>query len=228
MQTTAPESAPHPPRKISIVKSIGTGLFLSVLGGTLVGLGSASYLFYQALVKQSKAELIANLDVKAENLEGSFKTFETSAKLVRDSIKTLYESGERREQVYVDLIRRSLQTLPLGTGLGFGQPPEKRLIIPERKYAYPWAIRDQNGKVIAKGGDTDPENYKESYFREPIKARKGIWLEPVRYEETTVDPPRIFTSTSYSLPFYNNKKELLGVLGQDLELGFLSENYPSQ
>jgi signal transduction histidine kinase len=223
MQTTAPESAPHPPRKISIVKSIGTGLFLSVLGGTLVGLGSASYLFYQALVKQSKAELIANLDVKAENLEGSFKTFETSAKLVRDSIKTLYESGERREQVYVDLIRRSLQTLPLGTGLGFGQPPEKRLIIPERKYAYPWAIRDQNGKVIAKGGDTDPENYKESYFREPIKARKGIWLEPVRYEETTVDPPRIFTSTSYSLPFYNNKKELLGVLGQDLELGFLSE-----
>ena len=223
MQTTAPESAPHRPRKMSIVKSIGTRLFLSVLGGTLVGLGSASYLFYQALVKQSKAELIANLDVKAENLEGSFKTFETSAKLLTDSLKTLYESGERREQVYVELIRRSLQTLPLGTGLGFGQPPEKRLIIPGRKYAYPWAIRDRNGKVIAKGGDTDPENYKESYFRDPIKARKGIWLEPVRYEETTVDPPIIFTSTSYSLPFYNNKKELLGVLGQDLELGFLSE-----
>ena len=84
MQTTAPESAPHRPRKMSIVKSIGSRLFLSVLGGTLVGLASASYLFYQALVKQSKAELIANLDVKAENLEGSFKTFETSAKLVSD------------------------------------------------------------------------------------------------------------------------------------------------
>ena len=223
MQTTAPESAPHRPRKISIVKSIGMRLFLSVLGGTLVGLGGASYLFYQALVRQAKAEIIANLDVKAENLEGSFKTFETSAKLVSDAVSTLYQSGERREQVYVDLIRRSLQTLPLGTGLGFGQPPEKRLIIPARKYAYPWAIRDKNGKIIAKGGETNPENYKESYFRDPIKARKGLWLEPVRYEEDTVQPPLIFTSTSYSLPFYNNKKELLGVLGQDLELGFLSE-----
>ena len=227
MQELSFTSMPRRKRQISLVKSIGSRLFLSVLGGTLVGLGCASYLFYQELIKQAKGELLASLEVKAENLEGSFNTFENSAKLVTDAIITLYESGEKREQVYVNLIGRSLQTLPLGTGLGFGQPPGKRLIIPDRKYAYPFAIRSSDGQVIAKGGDTNPDDYKESYFIEPIKARKAIWLEPVRYEETTVDPPRIFTSTSYSLPFYNQKKELLGVLGQDLELGFLSEKLSS-
>ncbi|MGA9382538.1 MAG: cache domain-containing protein, partial [Phormidium sp.] len=213
---------PHP-QKLSLLKSVGWKLFLSVLGGTLVGLLCASYLFYQELVKQSKAELLSSLEVQAESLEGSLKTFENTAKLVADAATTLYQAGERREFIYVDLIRRSLQTSLLGTGLGFGQPPEERLIIPERKYAYPFAIRDKSGKVIAKGGESEPEDFQESYFRDPIKAGKPIWIEPVRYKETTVQPPEIFVSTSYTLPFYNNKKQLLGVLALDLELGFISE-----
>ncbi|OKH33719.1 hypothetical protein NIES2119_22625 [[Phormidium ambiguum] IAM M-71] len=217
------ETSPPPPQKLSLLKSVGWKLFLSVLGGTLVGLMCASYLFYRELVKQSKAELISSLEVQAESLEGNFRTFENTAKLVADAAVTLHQAGEKREFVYVDLIRRSLQTSRLGTGLGFGQPPEKRLIIPERKYAYPFAIRDKSGKVIAKGGESEPSDFQESYFRDPIKAGKAIWIEPVRYKETTVDPPEIFVSTSYTLPFYNNKKQLLGVMALDLELGFISE-----
>lgn len=223
MQDTVPKSTPRRKRQVSIVKSIGSKLFLSVLGGTLVGLGCASYLFYREMTKQAKAELLASLEVKAGNLEGSFNTFENSANLIADAITNLYESGEKREQVYVNLIGRSLKTLPLGTGLGFGQPPEKRLIIPDRKYAYPFAIKSNDGNVVAKGGESPPSDFQESYFRDPIKAKKPIWLEPVSYWETTVDPPKTFVTTSYSVPFYNKKKELLGVLGQDLELGFLSE-----
>lgn len=217
------ETSPPRPQKLSLLKSVGWKLFLSVLGGTLVGLICASYLFYRELVKQSKAELISSLEVQAESLEGNFRTFENTAKLVADAAVTLHQAGEKREFVYVDLIRRSLQTSRLGTGLGFGQPPEKRLIIPERKYAYPFAIRDKSGKVIAKGGESEPGDFQESYFRDPIKAGKAIWIEPVRYKETTVDPPEIFVSTSYTLPFYNNKKQLLGVMALDLELGFISE-----
>jgi|GEM_PF-1219225 len=224
MQITGSHVHPRRKRNFSLLRSIGSRLFFSVLGGSLVGLGCTSYLFYQALAKQAQAELRSSLEVKAEKLEGSFNNFENSTKLVADAAITLYQSGERREQVYVDLIRRSLKTLPLATGLGFGQPPEKPLIIPSQKYAYPFAIRQKDGTIVAKGGGSNPDDFKESYFRDPIAAGKDIWLEPVRYEETTVTPPKIFVSTSYSLPFYNNKKELLGVLGQDLELGFLSEN----
>ena len=222
MQDATLNIAPRRKRKISLVKSIGSRLFLSVLGGSLVGLACGSYLFYQELIKQAKAELLANMEVKASNLEGDFNSFENSAKLVRDAIINLYESGEKREGVYVNLIGRSLKTLPLGTGLGFGQPPQKRLLIPDRQYAYPFAIRGKDGKVVAKGGDSSPDDYKESYFVDPIKAGKPIWLEPISYLETTVNPPQTFVSTSYSFPFYNQKKELLGVLAQDLELGFLS------
>lgn len=197
-------------------------LFLSVLGGSLVGLGITSWLAYWELARQAEAELFASLEVKAEDLEGDFKTFETSTKLVADAVKTLYAAGERREQVYVDLIDRALQTSPLGTALGFGQPPKQRLIIPDRRYAYPWAVRE-NGKVIAKGGDSSPEDYTASYFTDPIAAGRPLWLDPVRFTETTLDPPRTTVSASFALPFYNPKNQLLGVLSQDLELGFLSE-----
>jgi signal transduction histidine kinase len=218
-----PTEAAHRRRRLSLVRSVGWRLFLSVLGGSLVGLGFTSFLFYQALVKRAQAEITSSLQVKAENLHGDFSTFEYTTKLVAEATKTLYEAGERREQVYVDLINRALTTAPLSTGMGFGQPPNGRLIIPGRKYAYPFAIRDKDGKVIAKGGETDPNDYKESYFTEPIAAGKPIWLEPVSYTETTVTPPKTFVSTSYSLPFYSDNKQLLGVFSQDLELGYLSQ-----
>jgi signal transduction histidine kinase len=199
------------------------------VGGSLVGLIGTSFLSYWELARQSEAELRSNLQVKAENLEGDFNTFEYSTKLVADAVKTLYESGERREKVYVDLLDRSLKTSPLGTGLGFGQPPDHRLIIPSRKFAYPYAARNpEDGKVEAQGGEAKKKNFTESYFTQPIASGKPIWLEPTAYLEDTLTPPKVLVSTAYALPFYNNKRELLGVLSQDLELGFLSKRLSVQ
>lgn len=224
MQSTATDtSLPRPQRKLSLLRSVGSRLFLSVLGGSLVGLACTSILSYQEMSKQSQAELLSSLEVKAESVEGDLKTFENSTKLVADSVIALYEAGERREAVYVDLLRRSLKTSPLGTGLGFGQPPTNRLIIPTRQRAYPYAIRKPDGQIVAKGGETEPEVYTEKYFTEPIKQQKPLWLEPTRYLETTLEPPKWLVTTSYALPLYNNKNQLLGVLSQDLELGFLSQ-----
>jgi len=222
MQSTNLDSPSRPNRRVSLLRSVGGKLFLSVFSGTIVGLGGASFLFYQEMAKQARSELIGSLNVKAENLEGSFNTFENSTRLVVDAVFNLYKSGEKREQVYVDLIERSLKTSPLGTGLGFGQPPNSRLLIPSRKYAYPYAIK-KDGKVTAKGGETEPEAYTASYFTEPIAAGDDVWLEPTSYIETTLIPPKRLVTTSYALPFYNDQKQILGVLSQDLELGFLSE-----
>ncbi len=237
MQTTAPETVSAPNRRsISMLRSVGARLFLSVLGGTLVGLACTSYLSYQELSKRAQSELIASLSVKAENLEGSFNTFENSAQLVASAIKTLYNGGEKREQVYVDLIRRALETTPLSTGLGFGQPPNNRLLIPSRQRAYPYALR-KDGRIIAKGGETEADAYEEQYFKEPIRTGKALWLEPTSYLETTLNPPKKLVTTSYTFPFYSDpspgnnaastpappKRQLLGVFSQDLELGFLSE-----
>ncbi|MDX2097071.1 MAG: ATP-binding protein [Leptolyngbyaceae cyanobacterium bins.59] len=223
MQASAIDSPPKPKKKLSMVNSVGYRLFLSVLAGSLVGLGCASFLFYRALAKQAEAEIIARLNVKAENLEGRFRNFENSSRLAVEAVINLYEAGERREQVYVDLIGRALKTSSLATSMGFGQPPNQRLIIPAQRYAYPYAVRNPDGKVIAKGGDSGPEPYTKDYFTLPIKLGRDLWLEPVSYEETTFNPPKTVVSTSYTLPFYNQNRQLLGVLSQDLELGFLSE-----
>jgi signal transduction histidine kinase len=225
MSFTASDSTPpHRKHRTSLLRSVGSRLFLSVLGGSLVGMIGTSLLSYRELARQSEAELLSNLQVKAENLKGDFSTFEKSTQLVGDAIKTLYNSGERREEVYVDLVNRSLRTSPLGTGLGFGQPPSNRLIIPKRKYAYPYAVRDRlTGQVTAKGGETDPNDYNADYFKIPVAQRQPLWLEPIRYTETTLTPPKQLVSTAYSVPLYDSKNNLLGVLSQDLELGFISE-----
>ena len=230
MQSVASDSAlPLPKRRLSILRSVGSRLFLSVVGGSLVGLISTAFLTYWELARQSEAELRSSLQVKAENLDGDFNTVESSTQLVADAIKTLYEAGERREQVYVNLLDRSLTTAPLGTGLGFGQPPDNRLIIPSRKFAYPYAARNpKTGKIEAQGGESSQSNFRENYFTQPIAAGRPIWLEPVPYLEDTLKPPQFLVSTAYSMPFYSNKRQLLGVLSQDLELGFLSKKLSVQ
>jgi signal transduction histidine kinase len=206
-----------------MLRSVGSRLFLSVVGGSLIGLLGTTYWSYRELTRQSENELLSNLQVKAESLEGSFNTVEYSTKTVADALQSLYLAGERREQVYVDLMRRSLKTSPVGTGLGFGQPPASRLILPNRQFAYPYAVRDKRGQITSKGGETDPGDYQKRYFTEPIAAGKPVWLEPESYLETTLNPPQQLVSTAYSLPFYSDNQQLLGVLSQDLELGFLSE-----
>ncbi|MBF2028059.1 MAG: histidine kinase [Oscillatoriales cyanobacterium C42_A2020_001] len=211
--------------KLSMLRSVGARLFLSVVGGSLIGLLGTTYWSYRELTRQAEAELLSSLQVKTQNLEGDFNTLEYSTKTVADAVKTLYEAGERREQVYSNLMYRSLQTSPLGTGLGFGQPPDNRLVIPSRKFAYPYVAKNkQTGKVEPPIlGEASAENYKEAYFTQPIAAGKPIWLEPVSYVEDSLKPPQTLVSTSYSLPFYDNQNRLLGVLSQDLELGFLSQ-----
>lgn len=221
MQTTT-DQTPRRRFKFSLLRSVGSRLFVSVLGGTVVGLCLSSFFSYRELVKRAEAELVVTLNVKAENLEGSLNSFKTSAELTIEAIKTLYEAGEQREQVYVELIRRALEQLPLATGMGFGQPPDSRIILPSRQYAYPYAIK-KGGVVTAKGGESNPDSYNEPYFTQPIVAKRGLWLEPVSYLETTLDPPQYVVSTSYAAPFYTKDGKLLGVFSQDLELGFLSE-----
>ena len=230
MQSTGPSPASDnaPLRRrpnTSMLRSVGGRLFLSVVGGSLIGLSGTTWWSYRELVKQSESELLSSLQVKTESLEGDFKTFEFSTHTIVDAVKTLYAAGERREAVYSDLMYRALQTSPLGTGLGFGQPPSNRLIIPALQYAYPYVARNKQTGVVEPPilGEAKPSSYQEKYFTDPIAAGKPIWLEPVQYEETSLSPPQTLVSTSYSLPFYDNQQRLLGVLSQDLELGFLSD-----
>jgi signal transduction histidine kinase len=208
-----------------MLRSVGLRLFLSVVGGSLVGLVGTTYWSYQELSKQAETELLSSLQVKTETLEGDFNTLEYSTQTVADAVKTLYTAGERREQVYSDLMYRALQTSPLGTGLGFGQPPNNRLIIPSLQYAYPYVARNKQSRVVEppKLGEAQPNNYTANYFTLPISAQKPVWIEPESYLEDSLTPPQTLVSTSYSLPFYDNQGQLLGVLSQDLELGFLSK-----
>lgn len=211
--------------RLSMLRSVGSRLFLSVVGGSLIGLLGTTYWSYRELSRQAEAELLSSLQVKTENLEGDFNALETSTKTVAEAARTLYRTGERREPVYSDLVYRALQTSPLGTGLGFGQLPNDRRIIPARRFAYPYVARNRKTGQVEPPilGEANPDNYTANYFTEPISAGKPIWLEPQSYIEDSLTPPQSLVSTSFSLPFYDDQRRLLGVFSQDVELGFLSQ-----
>lgn len=214
----------RPRRKPSMARSVGARLFLSIVGGSLIGLLGTTYWSYRELARQSEAELLSSLQVKTRILEGDFGALEASTKTVANAVKTLHQAGERREKVYSDLMYRALQTSSLGTGLGFGQPPNNRLIIPTLQNAYPYVARDRKtGRVEPpKLGEASSDSYTANYFTQPITAGKPIWLEPESYLEDSLTPPQQLVSTSYAMPFYDDAGRLLGVLSQDLELGFLT------
>lgn len=222
---TAETVSTRPRSKLSMLRSVGSRLFLSVVGGSLIGLLGTTYWSYRELSRQAEGELLSSLQVKTENLEGDFNALEASTKTVADAVQALHKAGEKREQVYSDLMYRALQSSTLGTGLGFGQPPTNRLIIPSLRYAYPYVARNKKTGAVEPPilGEAKPDSYTEKYFTQPIAAGKPIWLEPQSYLEDSLSPPQTLVSTSYSLPFYDEQKRLLGVLSQDMELGFLSQ-----
>lgn len=67
---------PAQPR-FRLLHSVGAKLFFSVLGATLVALGSVSYLFYRALENRAQDEMIGRLNTQVGLVEGQITQTET-------------------------------------------------------------------------------------------------------------------------------------------------------
>ncbi len=209
-------------------KSIGSKLFLYVLGGALVGLGSMSYFFYKALEYRAKKEIEANLSTEVKSVEGKLATAEQSMQSLVAAVKTLNSIGNKDSDDYKKMVFEILQKRSsLTMGVGFGQAPYK--IIPNRRLYWPYFFVDQ--KIPGQVGKVLPAPYKnirqtdvceldrkcleQNYYTLPVAEGKTIWLEPYEWAKITLT-----TSTS---PILNKRNKLIGVVGLDINVTALTE-----
>jgi signal transduction histidine kinase/DNA-binding NarL/FixJ family response regulator len=213
--------------KGSIRHSIGSKLFIYVLGSALVGLGSMSYFFYRALENRATGAIQDSLSTQVVDLEGDLNNVHQSLSDLSAAVTTLNRQGIKDDKVYKALIFEMFkERTSLTNALGFGQTPQS--IVPDKEWYWPFFFLDQ--KLPDQIGNLLPspysniryadlyvdDNYPEQhYYQQVIKARKNIWLEPYPWYGITL--------TTYTGPIFNDQNKIIGIAGLDINVTAISE-----
>ncbi|MBD2104437.1 methyl-accepting chemotaxis protein [Leptolyngbya sp. FACHB-261] len=210
-------------------KSVGFQLFLYVLGGALVGLGSMSLLFYQVLERQAKDEVQSVLSNRVGAVEGQLTQVEQSVLDLASSVRVLRQAGISDPETYKKLAFEYFQKrVGLTMGVGFGQMPYQ--VTRSRQWYYPYFYTVKGFPDAAGTGQALPAPYNnvryselfqddsyqtKEYFTKPTTARQKVWLEPFDWHGISM--------TSFMQPFFDDQGKLLGITGNDVNVTALGE-----
>jgi signal transduction histidine kinase/CheY-like chemotaxis protein len=206
-------------------KSIGSRLFLYVLGGALVGLGSISYFFYYLLEGQAKQEIQSNLNTQVREVEGDLGRVKQSLEDMTVAVKSMHRQGIEDPEIYKSVVFDLFeQRSELTMSLGFGQT--KSAINKSKEWDWPYFYVDQKtegqlGSVLPapyshlRFANLVDDNYtKQDYYTSVIKDPKRTWLEPYEWYGLTL--------TTYVVPIFDNNNKLIGVSESDINVSAIS------
>jgi two-component system, NtrC family, sensor kinase len=219
---TFPKITPPIQARPLLWNSIGTRLFVYVLGATLLALGSTAYFFYINLESRIKGEIQSKLNTQAESIEGQLATSQAIAQDLSAATQTLHAANVTDPEIYKQLVFRAFQkrSIPLMMGLGMGQA--NRQIVPSREWFLPYFFLDQS--VPDQFGEPLPAPYqsiryadlvKDNYFNQPyymevIRAQKTIWVEPYQWYGLTL--------TTCAAPIFDDNGQVIGMTGLDVNV----------
>ncbi len=206
--------------------SIGTRLFVRVMGGALVGLGSMSFFFYQELEKQATTEISDILKTEVIAIESKLAPVKQSMQNLAGSAQVLSSKGVKDPEVYNTLILDFfLKRPPLAMGVGLGQTPFG--IISDRKWYYTYYYLDQKqpnqpGKPLPPPNEKvfqvdvfQQDNYPtQDYYKLPVAAGKEIWLEPYPWHGISM--------TTFNGMLFDRQHKVLGIANIDVNVAALS------
>jgi signal transduction histidine kinase/DNA-binding NarL/FixJ family response regulator len=210
-----------------IRKSLGSRLFFYVLGGALVGLGTMSYFFYQALESRAKEEIEGNLSTQVKLIEGKLARVQQSVIDTSAAVKSLNNQKIVNPESYRKLVFELFQKKPeLTMALGIGQSSFQ--LVPNRQWYWPYFYIDQN--TPDQIGERLPtphqdiryaelfkdDNYPtKEYYQSVVKAKHPLWYEPYQWYGLTL--------TTFTAPIFNDRNQLIGVTGLDINVTAISE-----
>jgi methyl-accepting chemotaxis protein len=225
--TLGEDISPHRKLRIRLRNSIGSRLFLYVLGGTLVGMGGISYFFFQALEKQAETEIQDKLKVKAESIQAKLSRVEQSTFNYTAAVQALNRQSIQDPEAYKSLTFDFFKQAPeLTMGIGFGQTANK--IISNRQWYYPYFYFDQ--KVPGQVGQLLPapnqniryaelwaeDKYpQQNYYKLVTESKKPQWYEPHKWYGITI--------TSHARPIFNDRNDLIGMMTIDTSVTAIAD-----
>jgi signal transduction histidine kinase len=227
--------------QISIRNSIGTRLFLYVLCGALIGLGSMSYLFYQVLENQARTEITSHLKTQAALIEGQLSRVEQLVADTTASVEVLHDAQIHNAEAYEKLAFELYQNRPaISLGAGFAQAPFQ--LATDRPLYYPYFFVDQqtseqigqplpmphNGTRSVDIAQLEDYTQKD-YYQLASGSGKPVWLEPYAWNDitmTSIVAPMYRDETRNAKSSANNAykgRSLLGFVGVDINVTALSQ-----
>ncbi|WP_353573330.1 SpoIIE family protein phosphatase [Candidatus Albibeggiatoa sp. nov. BB20] len=207
--------------------TIGSKLLFSLLISIFCGLLSLSYYFYQALEQHALSEIHNRLKIQSLRLEKELSTLEEASNNMSTILfrlkKLRIHDPEAYKQLAFDFF---LKRSPLAVGAGFGQAPYQ--IVAEQEGFWPYFYVDQGetdaiGQLLAPPYAnvryaelfTEDHYLSKDYYQQTVEAGKIHWTEPFSWYG-------IAMSTLLN-PFYNEKNQLIGVAGYDVNVTALTQ-----
>ncbi len=216
---------------MQIRNSLGSRLFIYVLGSALIGLAGLSYFFYQELVSSAKRQIEQSLDSKVNLVESELLPVEQSVNSLIASAQFLHQQGVKDPEAYKQMVFEHFKTLDLAIAIGLGQAPNQ--LVTNRQWYYPYFYRDQKDvtgdekagtPLSAPNSDIlfsdlfEGDNYpSKDYYKQPVAAGKAVWMEPYKFYGISM--------TTFIKPFFNDQKQLLGVVGADVNLTAINQKF---
>jgi twitching motility protein PilJ len=206
------------------LRSIGSRLFISVLIGSLAGLGALGYFFYQTLEKQAKDEMQVNLESKVNKIEAQFDRAKQNTTDLYAAVKLLDSAGIKDAKIYENLVFEFFQKRPeLAVAVGFGQPPNR--IIKDRKGFWPYFTVDLGqsiGKLLPPPNqktryiDLVTDNYfNQGYYKDPIATAEPFWLEPYPWQGITL--------TTFNFRANDSQGKVLAIFATDVNVTAIND-----
>jgi signal transduction histidine kinase len=172
------------------INTIGAKLFLAVMGGAFVGLGSAAFLYYQVLEQQSEVQIRDTLSTEVSRVESQLTPVKQSLINLGGMVQHLKETGVQDPDAYQEIaLDFFLKRPPLVMGQSLQQAPYG--VFADRKWYASYHYADQ--KVSGQIGKRLPSPNKsvlfsdlvkednapnQAYFKDTIAVRHDTWLEP--------------------------------------------------
>jgi methyl-accepting chemotaxis protein len=221
-----PKQSNLSPNRASISKkssSLGSRLFIYVLGSALLGLAGLSYFFYHELVNGAKREIEQKVYTEVNGIESKLLTVKQSVLALGSAAKSLKQANVKDADVYKQLVLDQFNNVGLAFAMGIAQSPNQ--LVPNRRFYYPYF-----SKVLGKDNIeySDLANLysgnsvaEKAEFSQKISSKEAIWLEPFPFTETSSTNSLVMTSLI--LPFFTQSGEKIGLAISDVNLLTLSD-----
>jgi signal transduction histidine kinase/CheY-like chemotaxis protein len=208
-------------RQVNMRKSIGSQLFLYVLGGAILSLSSIGWFFYQVLEKHAEVEIQEKLNTRVSEVQSEIFRAKQLVQDMSAAVQTLEKAQIRNPEIYKNLVFEMFQNRSeIMTALGVGQTPYA--LVKNSKGYWPYFLLDQpNEKMMGEKlapphqsiryFDVTEDNYfSQKYYLDVVRTGHSIWIEPYHWYNL------IFTT--YTAPVFDDKQRLLGAVGLDVSL----------
>ena len=217
---------PQPQNQRLRLNSLGSKLFLAVMGGALIGLAGMGFLFYQTLEAQALKEVSNRLDSQVKEIEGQLNEGERFLESLAAAGLSLQENKAQPE-AYKRLLVSLMSARPeLVTGFGVLQAPNG--LVPNRLWFAPYiqeVLSTPQGERLPAPNQRfeyvdlfTTDNYpQQDYYKDTVKAQNRFWTEP--YVSETYPLPL----TTYAGPIRDRQGTVIGVFNGDISLKDLNQ-----